>query len=188
MNSDIVITSGIHGDEPAGVYASYLINKLYPKIPIYPLLNPIAFVNNSRRLHRKDLNRQFDKDDKLANTILKKILSHNPAIVINLHEDIDKDCCYAYCEPNLKDVTQKALIEMRRYIKGIPTSVYNDTSYDGVITSGRIPPAGSLENELIKYNINYITLETPTNKDMKLRIKSLIVGVDYLIKNLSETL
>lgn len=91
----VVVTAGIHGDEPAGHFAALKLKdfKLSTgKMYIFPAINNYGLNNNSRYyLDNIDLNRSFpgekknDKGEKLAN-ILFDFISRKADIVIDLHE------------------------------------------------------------------------------------------------------
>ena len=65
----VVITAGVHGDEPAGVFAAiqFLRERIVPlsrsfAIEVYPCINPAGFEANSRHCSGSvDLNRRFSE-------------------------------------------------------------------------------------------------------------------------------
>ena len=182
--NNVVITAGIHGNEVGGTLAAFCLQKTFPQIPTYTVLNPMGFIQGTRRTNGKDLNRQFGKNDVTANNILQKVLSHQPSIVITLHEDDEVDHCYIYCNESLRSLAEQSLTVMHKRLPGLPRSVHGDKPDNGVITHGKYPVKGTLEKELSKLGINYICFETPQLKNLNDRIKALTHGVAYFISHL----
>lgn len=141
----VVITAGIHGDEPAGVEAvTRLIEtpqewspRLAPfDVTIFPCLNPTGFSCNSRTNGAGiDLNRTFDQaDPPLETGLIKTRLAANgrhPAFdaAIEFHEDSDGQGFYLYelatALPHIGDdvvaaVAPLVTIDPRSLIEGLP--------------------------------------------------------------------
>jgi hypothetical protein len=106
----VLISGGIHGDEPAGVetICEFMENKLYKphlhhwQITILPCLNPSGYQRDSRNNYEdKDLNRLF----KLSSTskeveIAQKILEIPFDLTLEFHEDCDSNGYYLFQKEN----------------------------------------------------------------------------------------
>ncbi|MCY3550877.1 MAG: M14 family metallocarboxypeptidase [Candidatus Poribacteria bacterium] len=105
MPCPVLITGGMHGDEPAGVEAvlqflerdntTLLKNSSFLVIPC---INPYGYVHNTREtLDGIDINRAFETDDVAEVAILKKALGQTQfSLAIDFHEDYDATGFYLY--------------------------------------------------------------------------------------------
>lgn len=175
-NSTIVIVGGLHGDETAGNLAANLFKNK----------KGIVVINNinttgKRRLNGKDINRHFDTESStsLNDSILDRVLKHNPKIVIDLHEDVDARGVYAYCS---KELSNKIKDILKTYKLPLAKSACGDKVIDGVVDHGHLPTKGTLEKALSKRNILYCTFETPTKWKLEKRIEVLKLLVDNIIE------
>lgn len=102
----ILISGGIHGNEPAGVetICTFLENKLYEnflnnwEFTMLPCINPSGFEANTRNNQDDiDLNRRF-KEDQVPHEVafVKNALSQPYDLDLELHEDIDSSGYYLY--------------------------------------------------------------------------------------------
>jgi murein peptide amidase A len=102
----VLISGGIHGDEPAGVEAIcvFLEKKLYRnfletwEFTLLPCINPSGFEAGTR--HNQDdidLNRKF-KEDQVPREVafVKSILDQPYDLDLELHEDVDSPGYYLY--------------------------------------------------------------------------------------------
>ena len=102
----VLISGGIHGDEPAGVetICAFLENKLYInflkvwEFTLLPCINPSGFEAGTR--HNQDdidLNRKF-KEDQVPREVafVKSILDQPYHLDLELHEDVDSSGYYLY--------------------------------------------------------------------------------------------
>lgn len=91
---DMVITTGVHGNEPSG----YLIQDELIDIgfTVFGPCNPWGIRNDSRFLEDgQDLNRIFAKDDAEEVRAVKEFLDENPpGLLLDLHEDPDGKGAY----------------------------------------------------------------------------------------------
>ena len=105
ISRPILITGGVHGDEPAGVEAvlqflardNTALLKNFSFLVI-PCINPYGYVHNTRETRDGvDINRAFEADDVAEVAILKQALEQNQyALAIDFHEDYDATGFYLY--------------------------------------------------------------------------------------------
>ena len=101
----VLITGGMHGDEPAGVEAvlqflerdNTTLLKNFSFLVI-PCINPYGYVHNTREtLDGIDINRAFETDDVAEVAIVKKALGQTQfSLAIDFHEDYDATGFYLY--------------------------------------------------------------------------------------------
>ena len=100
----IYISTGIHGDEPAGTEAlvtwAEANTRLLRRRPflLVPCINPWGLVNNSRADSQgRDLNRVFHHDSVPQIAALKRVIGRRRfSLVLTLHEDYDGVGLYIY--------------------------------------------------------------------------------------------
>ncbi len=101
----VLITGGVHGDEPAGVEAALQFlerdNTEFLKqfsFTIIPCVNPYGYVHNTRETHDDiDINRSFETDSVAEAAIVKKVLGQTQfSFAIDFHEDYDATGFYLY--------------------------------------------------------------------------------------------
>ncbi len=101
----ILITGGMHGDEPAGVEAvlqflerdnTALLKKF--SFLIIPCINPYGYVHNTRETRDDvDINRAFETEGVAEVAIVKKALGQTQfSLAIDFHEDYDATGFYLY--------------------------------------------------------------------------------------------
>jgi predicted deacylase len=174
---NIVILSGIHGDEPAGNIAAELFRGT-EGVKVISRINKTG----KRRIDGKDPNRHFGTPDEgeLQENILNAIFEDHPRLVISLHEDNESTGMYAYSSKTMAPVIAKVIKSLD---VPIVSSIHGDTAEDGVISKGRQPFRGTLEKTLRSYSIPYCTLETPTSWDLKVRATCLSKAVSGIIEH-----
>jgi hypothetical protein len=101
----VLITGGLHGDEPAGVEAvlqflerdNTALLKDFSFLVI-PCINPYGYVHNTREtLNDIDINRAFETEDVAEVAIVKKALGQiRFSLAIDFHEDYDATGFYLY--------------------------------------------------------------------------------------------
>ena len=102
----ILITGGMHGDEPAGIEAvlrflerdNTALLKNFSFL-IIPCINPYGYVHNRREtLDGVDLNRAFETEEDIAEVaIVKKALGQTQfSLAVDFHEDYDATGFYLY--------------------------------------------------------------------------------------------
>ena len=101
----VLITGGMHGDEPAGVEAvlqflardnTALLNNF--SFVLIPCINPYGYVHGTRETRDGiDINRSFETDDIVEVSIVKKALGQSQfSLAIDFHEDYDANGFYLY--------------------------------------------------------------------------------------------
>ena len=105
MPRHILITGGMHGDEPAGVEAvlqflardnTALLKRF--SFMVIPCINPYGYVHNTREtLDDVDINRAFEAEDVAEVAIVKKALGRTQFLLaIDFHEDYEATGFYLY--------------------------------------------------------------------------------------------
>ncbi len=102
----ILITGGVHGDEPAGIETvlrflerdNTVLLKNFSFLVI-PCINPYGYVHNTREtLDGVDINRAFESEEDVAEVaIVKKALGQTQfSLAMDFHEDYDATGFYLY--------------------------------------------------------------------------------------------
>ena len=198
----VLISAGIHGDEPAGVEAicSLIEGKEYLKfinsweITLIPCINPFGYECGTRVNHEGvDLNRQFKSVSPSREVALVKSVFHeNPFdLTMELHEDEDSSGYYLYHSyaSNLKtDLPISVLTEVQKVMP-----VNSDTKIDGLpARGGVIDRMSNFENmdwwpmalyALSKGSHTCLTLETALQFPMENRVgahlKAIKTALDF---------
>lgn len=101
----ILITGGVHGDEPAGVEAALQFlgrdnTELLKRFTfvVIPCINPYGYVHGTRENREGvDVNRAFERTDVPEVAIVKKAIGQTQfALAIDFHEDYDANGFYLY--------------------------------------------------------------------------------------------
>jgi len=193
----VLISAGIHGDEPAGIEAicTFLENGRYKvhldqwEITILPCINPYGFENDTRESHEnKDLNRLF-KDHKPPHEVQLAKSVFLPSyfdISIELHEDCDSHGYYLFQKsnnPNGHEIGVKIIEALKGIISiNFDKAIENMPADKGVIH--RIKDINQMEWwPMAGYSLSMktghcLTLETPTKLAMDTRVHAHLVAMD----------
>jgi len=201
----VLISAGIHGDEPAGVESicSLLESGRYKphldewEITILPCLNPYGFENDTRENHdNKDLNRLFkDQLPPLEVQLAKSILKHSYFdITIELHEDSDSHGYYLFQksnQPDGLDVGFKIIEALKAIIPiNFDEIIESMPAEKGVIH--RIKDIEEMEWwPMASYSLamksgHCLTLETPTQLPISTRVSAHLVALDQALMHCSQ--
>ena len=189
----VYLSSGIHGDEPAGPLAArqLLQENAWPEgldLWMCPCLNPMGFALNQRENgDGLDLNRQYLEP--AADEVVAHIqwLKRQPGfdLCLCLHEDWESHGFYVYelnpddrpslAEPMIARIAEVCPIDRSEVIEGRPAR-------DGVIRLSVDPRARPQWPEAFfllthKTRLSY-TLEAPSDFPLSARVAALVVGVN----------
>ncbi|MFH1064150.1 MAG: M14 family metallocarboxypeptidase [Candidatus Woesearchaeota archaeon] len=189
----ILLSAGVHGDEPAGVYAllDFLEGPILKYASAYdflvlPCLNPWGFEHDDRRnMYGVDINRSFVKNTSAIAILLKEYISRGKEYLfaMNLHEDDtyvevggfpkeDNPRGFYVYEESLGGLTIGRSMIMDLQKNGIEicrnASIYGDMNKEGVIFSKS--NSGEFEQFLERYTKKVLVPETPTCWSLEKRI------------------
>lgn len=94
MDARIVVTGGVHGDEPSGAEALPLLAER--GFTTHGPCNPWGLEQGVRELENGgDLNRRFGLPDcEAAEQVRRFLAAHPPSLLLDLHEDCDSELPY----------------------------------------------------------------------------------------------
>lgn len=186
----IYLSAGIHGDECAPIWAllQWAENageaELARPLLIFPCLNPIGIVENTRRDQGGvDLNRSFHRDEVELITDWKKHLGDRQIdLAINLHEDYDATGIYLYELAREKSVGHSLLDICEELIPREPSLEVEGREFDrGLMAAEGDEIRQVLREDLddewpeaiclfLEHDAHSMTFETPSEMDLALRI------------------
>lgn len=197
--SRIYISTGIHGDEPAGPLAALklLQDNLWPEnleLRLCPCLNPVGFTLNSRANAKGiDLNRGYLKP--VAEEILAHIawLERQPPFDLSLllHEDWESHGFYLYeqnpenrptlAEDMIAAVEKVCPVDRSDMIEGRPAK--------GGIVRPNIDPRSRPDWPEAFYLITHktrqsYTIEAPSDFPLKTRVNALVAAVNAALEKI----
>lgn len=191
------VTAGIHGNEPAPpisilkMISNGVFNNANYNYIICPLLNPYGLSHANRTDHRKDLNRQYNKDniDQAAKATLSHIRWLNKYIdkiklVLCLHEDWETDGFYMYesTPKNQKPLSKNILdkVEQNGFKVNKSRKLDDRSATNGVID---MKTAGGLKHTEVTYitdrnpYAHCFVFETPSSNKISARLKTMEIAV-----------
>lgn len=201
----VLLSAGIHGDEPAGVeavlrflerprlYRPYLDRLAFL---VFPCLNPSGYERGSREnADGLDLNRQYDHKNPPAEirVVWQAVGRRPPDVAIDLHEDVDAPGFYLYelVHGRQRGVGRRIIaavertgpVDRRPVIEGLP-------SRDGLIRPPRIldrvrrmtgwPQAIYLFMHGARHSL---TCETPTILPFEKRVAIHLAALDAALRH-----
>ena len=190
--NQIYISTGIHGDEPAGPLSMLrlLQENIWPKnckIWLCPCLNPSGFVLNSRENDsRKDLNRDYRhlETEEVAAHI--RWLERQPKFDVTfcLHEDWESHGFYVYeLNPDHRLSLAAKMVEKVRQVCPIDLSpLIEGREAKGGVINPNFDPASRLQWPeafwlLQNKTRQSYTLEAPSDFPMTTRVNALVTAV-----------
>jgi murein peptide amidase A len=195
LSTRIYISTGIHGDEPAGPLAALklLQENNWPEnaeIFLLPCLNPIGFTLNSRgNSSGIDLNRDYRKPQAAETRAHIAWLERQPKfdLYLCLHEDWESHGFYLYEQnPESKISLAEKMIEAVQKVCPIDLSeiIEDRAAQNGIVRPNISPQERPLWPEAF-YLITHksrqgYTLEAPSDFPLPMRVDALVSGVNEL--------
>ncbi len=208
----VFISAGIHGDEPAGVWAVLEFLKRYPSLPpfyrnieftILPCMNPYGYEHKRREnAQGLDLNRQFRNGHPPTEVRLVKevVRGWTYALTMEFHEDVDSPGFYLYeltqeGEPSwgreiIELVAQRFPVNLNSEIEGTSAEAGlilrqdGNTPFDQIIKSRTDWPQAFYH--YTNGTRHCFTTETPVSLTREERTEIHIMALDVALKNLWE--
>lgn len=193
-------SAGIHGDEIGAVWGLLEfvagLGALAKEIPmlLFPVFNPWGVRENSRRdASGTDLNRIWhDAGHPLRVLVEREMRGRQFSFFANLHEDYDAGGVYLY-EPSvqtggigeeiLRHLEIETALDTRKKIEGLPVT------QKGLVRRKKIPPkllAAMPESLFLREmgggNARVFTFETPSERDLKERVRVQVYFLNVLLK------
>ena len=196
----VYISSGIHGDEPAGPLAvrRLLQENRWPQksdLRLCPCLNPTGFELNRRENHHGiDLNRQYRHPTAVETQAHIAWLEQQPSfdLCLCLHEDWESRGFYLYelnpdhrpslADPIVRRVAEVCPVDPSEMIEGRPAK-------GGIIRPSVDPRSRPEWPEAFylltrKTRLSY-TLEAPSDFPLQVRVEALVAGVNTALESLA---
>ena len=194
----VLLTSGVHGDEPAGIEAVLRFFESTPatypgfEFVVVPCVNPTGYVRSTRENNRGvDVNRSFEADDEEEVRIIKDLLKGERFDChVDFHEDWEATGFYMYetCESGVG--VGPAIIE--RVAAIMPIDPDGEQSEDSDPVSPGVPcvqpswgQQGLLTYVLACHTDHVLMFETPSDVEMETRIASQLAAFDTVLGYLS---
>ena len=195
----ILITGGVHGDEPAGVEAALQFlerdNTALLKqfsFTIIPCVNPYGYVHETRETRDDiDINRSFETDDTTEVAIVKKALGQTQfAFAIDFHEDYEATGFYLYEGTRDEKYIGPQLAATAKAIGPIDPDDTNKEAPDLVEGVYKVSPEWGTEG-LVPYLLHFhskhaIISETPTVWQLERRAALHLTILDTALDIISE--
>ena len=195
----VYISTGIHGDEPAGPLAMrrLLQEDLWPKnieVRLCPCLNPAGFIQNRRENPEGcDLNRDFLSLCAAETRVHTDWLQRQAAFDLSLclHEDWEADGFYVYeLNPDHRPSLAEAIVARVAQVCPIDTSdlIEGRPAHNGIIRPSIDPRARPDWPEAFyllthKTRLSY-TLEAPSDYALECRVAALATGTQAALDGL----
>jgi len=189
----VYISTGIHGDEPAGPLAALrlLCENAWSdqaEIILLPCLNPVGFANNTRENPQGiDLNRDYLNSQSPEIRAHIAWLEKQPAfdLCLCLHEDWESHGFYVYeLNPGHKPSLAEAMVASVAKVCPIDRSeiIEGREAQGGIIRPNLDPTTRPLWPESFwllqhKTRLSY-TLEAPSDFPLEVRVNALVAGVN----------
>lgn len=194
-NKTILLTAGLHGDEPAGVEAalqflerdnSSLLQKF--SFDVIPCINPYGYIHNTRENREGiDINRSFEDDNIQESNLIKRALEHKHfSLAIDFHEDYDADGFYLYEGHQDEKYLGPKLVKAVQHLGPIANEEPEDDSIqisEGFYKVQKSWGTQGLTPYLLYYHSPHVFIfETPTNWNIQNRVNLHLSLLDNVLK------
>ncbi len=172
---NILITGGVHGDEPAGVEAvlqflardnTELLKRF--SFMVIPCVNPYGYVHDTRENKDGiDINRSFEEEKVCEVVVLKRAIGQTQfSFAIDFHEDYEATGFYLYEGKKDEQYLGPKIVDVVKTLGPIDTEEFDKEAPD--ITEGVYKVASEWGTEglapyLLHYHSEHVVItETPT--------------------------
>lgn len=188
---NILITTGVHGDEPAGPEAVLQFlegTNLKFNFTIFPCLNPWGYVHNSREnKNKKDINRSFGDNTVTETNLVKSLLKGQRFdVYLDLHEDYDATGFYLYEGKSDEQWIGSQIIENVQKIGPIDTETDEN---DIPLGKGHLMAdpgwgtRGIVSYTQLHHADHVFIFETPTGHAIETRVAMHLTALDTVLKH-----
>ncbi len=199
LSTRVYLSTGIHGDEPAGPLAALRLlqqNQWPPNAELWfcPCLNPMGFVLNRRENDQGvDLNRQYRHLEAAETRAHIAWLERQPQfdLCLCLHEDWESHGFYVYeLNPEKRPSLAETMIARIAEVCPIdPSEIIEDRpARNGIIRPNLDPATRPQWAEAFYLIVNKtrlsFTLEAPSDFPLTTRVNALVTGVRSLLEKL----
>ncbi len=197
----ILLSAGVHGDEPAGVEAVLRLleseqrEMLEPfSFTIVPCVNPSGYVDNTRANRQgADINRSFEEGSVAEVRLLKGLLEGQQIdCFIDLHEDWEAEGFYLYEGQRDKEWIGHTIIDAVEKVGAIdPKGDSDEDDTDEPLARGVFEVAAAWGTAgLAPYVLAYhaprvLIFETPTSWTMEMRIATHLAALKSVLAHYS---
>jgi len=197
----ILLTAGVHGDEPAGIEAVlHLLENERSEILeqfsflIVPCVNPNGYVHNTRENGEGiDINRSFETDDVDEVRLIKDLLQGQQVdCFVDLHEDWEATGFYLYEGRRNKQWIGRDIIATVEAIGPIdPNGDSDEDETDAPLARGVFEVAAAwgtvgLAPYVLKYHAPHVLIfETPTSWKMETRVAGHLAALKRVLAHYS---
>ena len=194
----VYVNGGTHGDEPAGVEATLVFLEAHSKrwldrvqFDVIPCLNPYGYVHNTRLNGQEmDINWAYKRDDVSEIQLIRNLVCDRKFMaIVDFHEDWESPGFYMY--EQFRGLDPPGQIVARRVSVVCPLNrngrIEQEVAKNGVIhPSMEIPkrrrgegvPIGLFQEGYTDY---LVTLETPSEKEMEVRVQAHITALETIL-------
>jgi len=197
MPTRVLVTGGMHGDEPAGVAAALQFlardnTELLKRFAfvVLPCINPYGYVHNTRENRAGvDINRAFEKEAAPEVAIVKKALSHMQfSLTVDFHEDCDATGFYLYEGKRNKQYVGAKLANAVKTIGPIDAEDSDEDApeiAEGVYKVASAWGTRGLSPYLLHFHSEHVIVsETPTRWPLEQRIALHLGVLDNALKKI----
>lgn len=189
----LLLTSGVHGDEPTGIEAVLRFCESTPptypgfEFVVVPCVNPTGYVRGTRENGRGvDINRSFESDEEEVRIIKKLLKGEHFDCHVDFHEDWEATGFYMYetCESGVGG--GPAIIE--RVAATMPIDPDGEQSEDSEPVSPGVlcvQPSWGQQGLLTYHTDHAVMFETPSGVEIETRIATQLAAFDTVLNYLS---
>ena len=195
---NILITGGIHGDEPAGVEATLrflerdnaaLLKRF--RFWVIPCINPYGYVHDIRENGEgADINRSFETEEVLEASIVKRAIGQTRfSFAIDFHEDCDATGFYLYEGKRDKQYIGPKIAALVKSIGSMDADDSGESEEligEGVYEVARQWGVQGLSPYLLRFHAEHVIIsETPTMWPLEQRSALHLAVLDTVLQRLA---